>query len=181
MRKITADEETKLNKFANRIYRALLALACVSMLAALISVMLGIIGRQIDWNLPGLDAYAGYSIAAALFLALPAAFKHGDHIRVTLVMQWLSPRLRNYFEYGCLFTGLLLAAYLSWFSANLVWVSHLLHDVSPAADVTPMWIPQLSMAIGCAGFLLAFIHALVARWQGQEFFDAVHAEAERAE
>ena len=169
-----------MNKFANPIYRALLALACVSMMAALMSVMLGIIGRQIDWNLPGLDAYAGYSIAAALFLALPAAFKHGDHIRVTLILQGLSARVRGGFEYGCLAVGLLLAVYLCWFSANLVWVSYILHDVSPAADVTPMWIPQLSMAIGCAGFLLAFIHALVARWQGQEFFDAVHAEAERA-
>ncbi|EXI79005.1 MAG: TRAP-type C4-dicarboxylate transport system, small permease component [Candidatus Accumulibacter appositus] len=170
-----------MNKFANPIYRVLLALACLSMVAALMSVMLGIIGRQIDWNLPGLDAYAGYSIAAALFLALPAAFKHGDHIRVTLVLQWLSPRVRGVFEYGCLAVGLLLAAYLCWFSVNLVWVSYTLHDVSPAADVTPMWIPQLSMAIGCAGFLLAFVHALVARWQGQEFFDAVHAEGERAQ
>lgn len=170
-----------MNKFANPIYRALLALACASMVGALISVMLGIIGRQIDWNLPGLDAYAGYSIAAALFLALPAALKHGDHIRVTLVLQWLSPRVRSYFEYGCLATGLVLAAYLFWFSSKLVWVSYTLHDVSPAADVTPMWIPQLSMAIGCAGFLLAFVHALVARLQGQEFFDAEHAEADRAQ
>ena len=170
-----------MNKFANPIYRALLALACVSMVAALMSVMLGIIGRQIDWNLPGLDAYAGYSIAAALFLALPAAFKHGDHIRVTLVLQKLSARVRAGFEYGCLATGLVLAAYLFWFSFNLVWVSYTLHDVSPAADVTAMWIPQLSMAIGCAGFLLAFIHALVARLRGQPFFDGAHAEAEHAQ
>lgn len=169
-----------MNNFANPIYRALLVLACVSMVAALVSVMLGIVGRQIDWNLPGLDAYAGYSIAAALFLALPAAFKHGDHIRVTLLLQALSPRVRCYFEQGCLVTGLVMSAYLFWFSSKLVWVSYSLHDVSPAADVTPMWIPQLSMAIGCGGFLLAFIHALVARLQGQEFFDAVPAEAERA-
>jgi hypothetical protein len=44
-----------------------------------------------------------------------------------------------------------------------------------------MWIPQLSMAIGCTGFLLSFIHALVSRWQGQEFFDAPDAESDRAQ
>ena len=75
-----------MNKFANPIYRALLALACVSMVAALMSVMLGIIGRQIDWNLPGLDAYAGYSIAAALFLALPAALFSRRHLLAYLLL-----------------------------------------------------------------------------------------------
>lgn len=167
-------------RIADRIYQGLLALACVSMVAAFTSVMLGIIGRQIDWNLPGLDAYAGYSIAAAFFLALPSAFRHGDHIRVTLVLQHLPARVRMMFEYFGLLVGLALATHLSWFSGKLAWVSYTLHDVSPAADVTPMWIPQLSMAIGTMGFVLVFVHALMARWQGQPFDGVVDTEAEHA-
>lgn len=170
-----------MNAFVNRFYKILLALASVSMVAAFLSVMLGIIGRQIDWNIPGLDAYAGYSIAAVLFLALPSAFQHGDHIRVTLLLQSLPARARTAFEYGCLFAGLLLAIGLAWFSSRLAWVSYTLHDVSPAADATPLWIPQLSMVIGCAGFVLAFVHALLARWQGVAFFGSAEGEADRAQ
>jgi hypothetical protein len=48
-------------------------------------------------------------------------------------------------------------------------VSYATHDISPGADVTPLWIPQLSMALGCAGLAVAFLHGLVARWRGQEF------------
>jgi TRAP-type C4-dicarboxylate transport system permease small subunit len=47
-----------------------------------------------------------------------------------------------------------------------VWLSYITHDVSPAADATPLWIPQLSMALGCIGFALVFLDAIVARWQG---------------
>lgn len=164
-----------------RIYKTLLALACVAMVVAFLSVLLGIIGRQIDWNLPGLDAYAGYAIAAVLFLALPASFRHGDHIRVTLLLRSLPPRAGNVFEYACLVAALLLALGLAWFSARLVWVSYSLHDVSPAADATPMWIPQLTMATGCAGFVLALGHALLARWRGTTYFDTAGSDAEHAE
>lgn len=168
-------------RVAERIYQGLLALACVSMVAALVAVMLGIIGRQIDWNLPGLDAYAGYSIAAALFLALPAAFRHGDHIRVTLLLQRLPAGGRKALEYAGLLVGLGLATHLCWFAGKLVWVSYTLHDVSPAADVTPLWIPQLTMALGCAGFVLVFVHALLARWQGQPFDSVADPESEHGQ
>jgi TRAP-type C4-dicarboxylate transport system permease small subunit len=168
-------------KIFDRIYQGLLVLAGVSMVAAFMSVMLGIIGRQIDWNLPGLDAYAGYSIAAALFLALPSTFHHGDHIRVTLVLQHLSGRAKTITEIGCLLAGLALATYLCWFSGKLAWISYVVHDVSPAADVTPLWIPQISMVVGTAGFVLVFIHALIARWQGEPFDSVVSQEAEHGQ
>jgi hypothetical protein len=38
---------------------------------------------------PGTDAYAGYFMAASGFLALAHTLKHGEHIRVTLVINAL--------------------------------------------------------------------------------------------
>ena len=43
------------------------------MLAAFGSVALGVVARQAQWDIPGLDAYAGYAIVCALFLALTSA------------------------------------------------------------------------------------------------------------
>ena len=155
------------------LYRLLITLACVSMVAAFVIVMLGILARQVTFiNIQGLDAYAGYAIAATLFFALPTALMHGDHIRVTLVLDRLGQRARAGFEWGALIAALGLAVYLAWFALRAVWLSYIPHDVSPAADATPLWIPQLSMAIGCVAFALAFLDAIVARWRGREWFIA---------
>jgi TRAP-type C4-dicarboxylate transport system permease small subunit len=156
-------------------YRLLAVLSGVSMVAAFAAVGLGVAAREIGIDVPGLDAYAGYSIAAALFLALPDTLRRGEHIRVTLLLQRLSERPRRWLESGGLVAGLGLSLYLAWFACRLVWLSYTTHDVSPAADATPLWIPQLSMALGCIGFAVAFADALLARWQGRPFF-AVQAE-----
>ena len=155
------------------LYRLLITLACVSMVAAFVIVMLSILARHVTFiNIQGLDAYAGYAIAATLFFALPTALMHGDHIRVTLVLDRLGQRARAGFEWGALIAALGLAVYLAWFAMRAVWLSYITHDVSPAADATPLWIPQLSMAIGCVAFALAFLDAIVARWRGREWFIA---------
>jgi TRAP-type C4-dicarboxylate transport system permease small subunit len=151
-------------------YRALTVLAAVSMVGAFAAVLLGIVGRQVGFNIPGLDAYAGYAIAAALFLALPETFRHGDHIRVTLILQKVPAPLRTLLEYACLIAGIGLSAFLAYASARLVWASYGFNDISQSADATPLWIPQLSMAIGCFGFAVSMVHALVSRVLSREFF-----------
>ena len=156
----------------DKFYRSLMTLSCVSMVSAFVAIMLGVAAREFHWDIQGLDAYAGYAIAATLFLALPGTLKHGDHIRVTLVMQRLSPRAQTALEYWCLTAASALGIYLAWFACRQVWVSYATHDVSPAADASPLWIPQLAMALGCIGFAVAFVHALWARCSGGQFFDA---------
>jgi TRAP-type C4-dicarboxylate transport system permease small subunit len=153
-----------------KIYGSMMLLACVSMLAAFAAIMLGVVARELHWDIQGLDAYAGYSIAAALFLALPGTLQHGDHIRVSLLIQRSPAWLQNVLEYWALLAGLAIAVFMTWYAGRLVWVSYTTHDVSPAADATPLWIPQLTMVIGCAGFALAMLHALTARIHSEPFF-----------
>lgn len=152
-------------------YRLLSALAALAMLATFFFVMLGVIARIAGWDLPGLDAYAGYAIAAGLFLALPSTLKRGDHIRVTLVLDRLPVAGRSVMEWWSLLAAFGLSLYVSWYSVRLVWVSYEMHDVSPAADATPLWIPQLAMALGSIGLALAFAHALLARRRGENFIE----------
>jgi TRAP-type C4-dicarboxylate transport system permease small subunit len=171
--------EKLMNIVLNRFYQTLMALACLSMLAAFGSIMLGVAARELRWDIQGLDAYAGYSIAAALFLALPSTLRQGDHIRVTLLMNKLSSKVQNAMEHFCLAMACGVTAYVAWYACRLVWVSYVTHDVSPGADASPLWIPQLSMAVGCIGFFVAFVHAWVARMQGSAFF-VVNASGEMA-
>lgn len=162
-------------------YNALMALAAVSMVGCFVVVMLGIADRQFGLGLRGLDAYAGYSIAAALFLALPGTLQRGEHIRVTLLLQRLPARLQGVLEAWCLSAGVALTLYLAWYACRLVWQSQVTHDVSPSSDATPLWIPQVAMALGSVGLAVAFADAALARVAGRRFFDDADGEAAHVE
>lgn len=160
-----------MSKLLLRFYEVLCGLSALAMAATFAIVMLGILGRESGWfALPGLDAYAGYAIAASLFLALPETLKRGDHIRVTLLLQRLPPRGQAVLEAWGAAAGLALSAFLAWFACRLVWVSFGTHDVSPSSDATPLWIPQLAMALGCIGLTVAMAEALVCQLSGRRFF-----------
>jgi TRAP-type C4-dicarboxylate transport system permease small subunit len=164
-----------------QLYALLLALSAVALLGAFGCVVLGVLGRQFGWALRGLDAYAGYAIAAALFLALPATLQRGAHIRITLLLQRLPARARRGVEAVALALALALATALAWAAARLVWFSHLTNDVSQASDATPLWIPQLAMAVGCAALALGLADALVAHLRGRPFFDEAAGDGAAAE
>lgn len=170
-----------LNRFALGFHKVLLALSGLAMIATFVAIMLNILARIFGWNLPGLDGYAGYAIAAALFLALPATLQGNEHIRATLLLDHVRPGIRGVLEMVALLLGVGISAFLAWFAVRLVWVSYTLHDVAPTGDATPLWIPQLSMALGCVGFALAFIQALWSRWTGRPFFAEASAEALHAD
>jgi TRAP-type C4-dicarboxylate transport system permease small subunit len=55
----------------------------------------------------------------------------------------------------------------AWYSVRLSWQSHLFDDISTGNDATPLWIPQLSMAIGNLILLVAFIDEFVLELRGR--------------
>ena len=170
-----------MDAFVKGFYKFLLMLSGVAMVATFGVILLGVAARQFLWDIQGLDAYAGYAIAATLFLALPASLRHGDHIRVTMVLQKLPPRWLNIFEYWCLGAACALTTFFAFYAGRLVWQSYVYHDVSAGADVTPLWIPQILMLLGCIGLAVAFVDALVSRIQGRPFFEVADGESARAE
>jgi TRAP-type C4-dicarboxylate transport system permease small subunit len=170
-----------LHRLAFGFYKILLVLSGLAMIGAFVAIMLNILARIFAWNLPGLDGYAGYAIAAALFLALPATLQHNEHIRATLLLDHVEPRTRGRIEFVALSLGVAISLYLAWFALRLVWVSYTLHDVAPTGDATPMWIPQLSMALGCVGFAVAFVQALWSSLSGRSFFAEADGEAAHAD
>lgn len=161
-------------------YTALGALGALFILATLVVEVAGIAGRELGYSMAGLDAYAGYFLAAGSFLAMAYALRRGDHIRVTLILGRLSGRPRYWMEVLCLVVATLLSAYFAWFSAKLVWGSYAYHDVSQNVDATPLWIPQLSMAVGLLGLAIAFAEQLVVTLRTGTFVrgtdEAAHVE-----
>jgi TRAP-type C4-dicarboxylate transport system permease small subunit len=149
------------------IYNSAAALAALCMVGLLVMVLVSILGRQLHFHLPGTDAYAGYLMAAAGFLSLAHTLKRGEHIRVTLLIGALKGRSQRALELWSLAAASALSALMAWYSLRLAWQSHTFNDVSTGNDATPLWIPQISMAVGTLVLTLAFIDELVLEWRGQ--------------
>ena len=139
-------------------------LAAGFMIGTLVWVLLGIFGRILDFHVRGTDAYAGYCMAAAGFLALAHTFRRGEHIRVTLLLEHAGAA-RKWLERLCLALALCASGLLAWHSVHLAWQSRAFNDISTANDATPLWIPQIGMAVGTILLAVAFLDAFIAAWR----------------
>jgi TRAP-type C4-dicarboxylate transport system permease small subunit len=156
-----------MRRLLDALYMAAGVLAAIFMVGVLVCIGLSIATRQMELHIPGLDAYAGYCMAAAGFLALAHTLKHGEHIRVTLLLASLPPRGRLRLDAIALIIGTIIAANLAWFSCKLVIDSHAYNDISTGEDATPLWIPQLAMAVGTIIFFIAMLDETLMRLRGR--------------
>ena len=150
----------------DRLYLAAGVLAAMFMFGTLAMVIAGVAARLLGFNVPGTDSYAGYCMAAAGFLALAHTLKRGEHIRVTLILEHLAPGPQRALELWALGVATLLSALFAYYSVRLSWQSWDFHDISTGNDATPLWIPQMSMALGAVVLCVAFVDELVLEWQG---------------
>ena len=167
-----APGRTTLRRMLDALYDGAAALAALFMVLLLVMVMLSVIGRQLHFNIPGVDAYAGYMMAATGFLALAHTLKRGEHIRVTLLLSALTGSTRRAFEIWSLFAATALALLSAYYSGKLAWQSYAFHDISTGNDATPLWLPQLTMALGTAVLAIAFIDELVLELRGRRAVQA---------
>jgi TRAP-type C4-dicarboxylate transport system permease small subunit len=164
----------------DRLYDATAALGAVAMVLLLAMILLSVVSRQIGFNVGGIDAYAGYMMAGAGFLAMAHTLKRGEHIRVTLLLASLKGKSKHALELWALFAASLLALLSAFYSCKLAWQSYTFHDISTSNDATPLWLPQIMMALGTIVLAIAFIDELVLEIRGERFVP-VSDEATRNE
>jgi TRAP-type C4-dicarboxylate transport system permease small subunit len=165
-----------MRRILDAIYDGAAWLAALAMIGVLVWVLLSIVTRQLGMNLPGTDAYAGYSMAAAGFLALAHTLKRNEHIRVTLLLGRLKGRAEHALQLWALSVAALLGALFAYYSVRLAWQSHVINDISTGNDATPLWIPQIAMAVGMVVLFIALVDEWVLEWRGERR-DAMPEEA----
>ena len=137
------------------------------MIGILVMVLLTVVSRLIGFSAPGTDAYAGYAMAGAGFMALASTLKKGEHIRVTLLLGALKGSALKTMEVIALGIATVLSGFLAFYAARLVWQSWEIDDISVGMDASPLWIPQLFMALGTLVFFIAFCDELVLELMGK--------------
>jgi TRAP-type C4-dicarboxylate transport system permease small subunit len=156
-----------MRKTLNALYAASAWVAALLMVGVLLMVLLSIVSRLLHFHVPGTDAYAGYTMAGAGFMALAHTLKRNEHIRVTLILGRLNGMARHRMELWALTVALVLSLLLSFYAWRLAWQSHLFHDISTGSDATPLWIPQILMGLGSTVLSLAFLDEWWLEWRGQ--------------
>jgi TRAP-type C4-dicarboxylate transport system permease small subunit len=156
-----------MRKWLDGLYDGAAWLAALSLVGLLCMVLLSIASRQLGFHVAGTDAYAGYLMAGSGFLALAHTLKRGEHIRVTLLIARLRGKARHAMELWALGAAVALSGLFAFYSCRLVWTSRQFNDISTSNDATPLWIPQLAMALGTVILCIAFIDEWVLQWRGQ--------------
>lgn len=156
-----------MRKLLNGMYACSAWIAGLAMIGVLLMVLLTIISRFFGFAAPGTDAYAGYAMAGAGFMALASTLKAGEHIRVTLILGMLRGKAHKALEVAALAIATLLSGFLAFYASRLVWQSWEIDDISVGIDATPLWIPQIFMALGTLIFFIAFCDELVMELLGQ--------------
>lgn len=156
-----------MRRFLDRLYLAAGGLAAA--LIALIAVLM--VGqsvlREFGVRTGAVNDVVAWLCAAASFFAMAHAFKHGDFVRVTLLLEHLGERTRRATELVSLSIGSVAVAYLAWSACQFTYESWAFNDIAQGLLPIPLWIPQLSFALGAILLWIAMLDELLIVLRGQ--------------
>jgi TRAP-type C4-dicarboxylate transport system permease small subunit len=124
-------------------------------------MMLLSVGREINFNVPSGDDFAGWSLVAMSFLGLAHTFKRGEMIRVGLLLERLHGPAKRAAELFSLTIATLFIGYFTFQAGKLAYDSWQYFDMSTGVVSVPLWIPQMGLVAGLAILLIAIVDELV--------------------
>lgn len=145
----------------DRVYLAagVLGAVCIALICVL--MVFQSLGREFGLNTGATNDIVSWLCAAAAFFTMAHAFKHGDFVRVTLLLESVKPKTRRVMELGSLFIALLAVAYLAWWACLFTYQSFEFKELAQGLLPLPIWIPQLSFALGSLLLLVAVLDEFV--------------------
>lgn len=150
-----------MRRFLDKTYDAAGALGafCVVLIFAL--MLIAGLGRRFNWDVAGLNDIVAWLCAAAAFLAMAHAFRHGDFVRVTLLLEKLPARGRRVMDAICLVIAVVAVGYLTYWATAFTYESWEYKEPATGLVAIPIWIPQMSFVLGSWLLLIALIDEVV--------------------
>ncbi|HEX7052335.1 MAG TPA: TRAP transporter small permease [Burkholderiales bacterium] len=157
-----------MRRFLDRLYAAAAVVAAVALVAIFVLMIAQAAGREAGVLIRGADDVVAWLCAACAFLALGHTFRHGDLVRVGVFLDRLGARARWIAELTALSITAAFGGYMLWAVAGFVYESWELQEPAQGLLPIPIWIPQTSLVIGIAIFLVALVDELVAVLRGRK-------------
>lgn len=172
-------------KILDRVFHLAGVLSAVLLAAIALLTFIQIVGRTLGYLVSTGTEFAGFCMAASIFLALAWTLRSGGHIRVGLVLQALPAGPRRLVEIWCLAAAALAIGLFAWSATMMTWDSYRFGDVSVGLIPVPLWMPQTAMALGIFLMEVALIEQLVLVLAGREptyrAFENTESRAARGE
>ena len=150
-----------MRRFLDWLYLASGALGAVFVALIAVLMIAQSVLREFNVRTGAVNDVVAWSLAAASFFAMAHAFKHGDFVRVNLLLEKLPASSRRALEISCLAIGTVSVAYLAFWANKFTYDSWAFNEVAQGLLPIPIWIPQASFALGSLLLLVAIIDELV--------------------
>lgn len=152
---------TALRRWLDSIYSvaAVLGAVCIALICVLMVAQS--LGRQFGFTTGAVNDIVSWLCAAAAFFTMAHAFKHGDFVRVTLLLEHVQPPTRRVLELVSLAIAVCAVAYLAYWACRFTYQSWEFKELAQGLLPLPIWIPQSSFALGAVLLLVAVVDELV--------------------
>ena len=150
-----------MRRFLDRLYYASGALGAVFVLLICVLMIAQSVLREFGVRTGAVNDVVAWCCAAGSFFAMAHAFKHGDFVRVTLLLENVPAGMRRVLELASLAIGTVSVAYLTWWACRFTYESWVFDELSQGLLPMPMWIPQSSFALGSILLLVALVDELI--------------------
>jgi TRAP-type C4-dicarboxylate transport system permease small subunit len=150
----------------DRLYVLSGAFAAVCLAGVCVVMLAQSLGRELGIFVRGADDVTAWLTAAAAFLALGHTFRHGELVRVGLLLERLTTRARRAAELCALFVTAVFAGYMLWAVSKFVYESWKFNEVAQGLIKIPIWIPQLAFVLGVLIFFIAVVDDFIAVVRG---------------
>jgi TRAP-type C4-dicarboxylate transport system permease small subunit len=150
-----------MRRWLDRLYYAAGAIGAAFVLIICVVMIAQSVLREFGVRTGAANDVVAWCCAAASFFAMAHAFKHGDFVRVTLLLEQVSPPVRRALELASLGIGTVAVAYLTYWACRFTYESFKFNELAQGLLPIPIWIPQSSFALGSILLLIAVVDELI--------------------
>lgn len=155
-----------MRKLLNRLYDAAAWLAALCVALIFVAMIASSAARLLGIAVAGVDDIVSWLTAASAFLAMAHAFRHGDFVRMTLVLEAVPPRIRRGMEPMAIVAGVIGTGYAAWWVVQSVIDSWRYQEMTSGLLVVPLWIPQIAFAVGAVLLFIALVDEMISALRG---------------
>ena len=156
-----------MRKFLDRLYLGSGYLGALFIVGICVAMIGQSILRELGVRTGAVNDVVSWFCAAAAFFTMAHAFKHGDFVRVTLMLESATPKGRRTLELISLVIASIATAYLAWSACLFPYESWEFQDIAQGLLPMPLWIPQLSFAFGAVLLWVAVVDELILVLRGE--------------
>lgn len=169
---------TRLSQLYGRLLDAMLVVACLLLLGMTLLIGADVLLRNIGaGGVPPSNELSEDMLYLVTLLAAPALLRHGQHIRVDIVLQVLPPRVAWLLEWVGDIVGLVCCLYFVWYGIKMTTQSAAAGSLSIKTLVMPEWwlLAPLPLAFGMLAIEFVFRMDRLVRAERKPRDDAVSA------